>query len=138
MDSRAGGGGPIVLCSPRHPLSLSSCRSLNHRESLVELSLLPGDTGKQDALSAPLGQLPPKQERRETEAVERDHKGKAKEKQQQKQKERRTGKGQEGAQPPSKDKKEPQKPQAKKLGKRPHPESSRVQVGPLGRWPPLL
>ena len=36
--------------------------------------------------------------------------------------------GQEGAQPPSKDKKEPQKPQAKKLGKRPHPESSSVKT----------
>ena len=68
--------------------------------------------------------------------MEREHKGEAKERQQQ-QKERRAGKGREGAQPPSKDKEEPQKPQAKKLGKRPHPESSSEQVGPLGRWPPL-
>ncbi|KAM9702378.1 protein RRP5 homolog isoform 2-T2 [Dama dama] len=112
---------------PEGKLLTAKVLRLNHRESLVELSLLPGDTGKQDALSAPLGQPPPKQEGRETEAAERDHKGKAKEKKKQKQKERRTGKGQEGAQPPSKDKKEPQKPQAKKLGKRPHPESSSEQ-----------
>lgn len=131
------GAAAAVLCGPRHPLSLPCCRSLNHQESLVELSLLPDATGKQDVLSAPLGQPPPKQEGRETEAAERNHEGKAKEKKKQKQKEKRTGKGQEGAQPPSKDKKEPQKPQAKKLGKRPHPESSSEQVGPLGRWPPL-
>lgn len=67
--------------------------------------------------------------------MEREHKGEAKERQQQ-QKERRAGKGREGAQPPSKDKEEPQKPQAKKLGKRPHPESSSEQVGPLGRCLP--
>ena len=69
------GAAAAVLCGPRHPLSLPCCRSLNHQESLVELSLLPDATGKQDVLSAPLGQPPPKQEGRETEAAERNHEG---------------------------------------------------------------
>ena len=58
------GAAAAVLCGPRHPLSLPCCRSLNHQESLVELSLLPDATGKQDVLSAPLGQPPPKQDGR--------------------------------------------------------------------------
>ncbi|MXQ89190.1 hypothetical protein E5288_WYG015052 [Bos mutus] len=62
---------------PEGKLLTAKVLRLNHQESLVELSLLPDATGKQD--------------------------------------------------PPSKDKKEPQKPQAKKLGKRPHPESSSEQ-----------
>ena len=85
--------------------------------------------------SASLGLPLPKQEGRETEAEERDHKGEEEkeERKNQKQKEKRIGKGQEGAQLPSKGKKEPRKPQAKKLGKRPRLESGSEQVGPSGR-----
>lgn len=85
--------------------------------------------------SASLGLPLPKQEGRETEAEERDHKGEEEkeERKNQKQKEKRIGKGREGAHLPSKEKKEPRKPQAKKLGKRPCPESGSEQVGPSGR-----
>lgn len=83
--------------------------------------------------SASLGLPLPKQEGRETEAEERDHKGEEEKEERKNQKQKRIGKGQEGAQLPSKEKKEPRKPQAKKLGKRPRPKSGSEQVGPSGR-----
>ncbi|XP_054937411.1 protein RRP5 homolog [Physeter macrocephalus] len=113
---------------PEGKLLTAKVLSLNRRENLVELSILADDTGKPDVFSASLGLPLPKQEGRETEAEERDHKGEEeKERKNQKQKEKRIGKGQEGAQLPSKEKKEPRKPQAKKLGKRPRPESGSEQ-----------
>ncbi|XP_057591488.1 protein RRP5 homolog isoform X2 [Hippopotamus amphibius kiboko] len=114
---------------PEGKLLTAKVLSLNHRENQVELSLLPGDTGKPDVFSASLGLPLPKQEGRETEAEERGHRGdeKKEERKHQKQKEKRTGKGQEGAQLPSKEKREPRNPQVKKLGRRPHPESGREQ-----------
>ncbi|XP_059955998.1 protein RRP5 homolog isoform X2 [Mesoplodon densirostris] len=110
---------------PEGKLLTAKVLSLNRRENLVELSIPADDTGKPDVFSASLGLPLPKQEGRETEAEERDHKGEEEkeERKNQKQKEKRIGKGQEGAQLPSKEKKEPRKPQAKKLGKRPRPES---------------
>ncbi|XP_069397610.1 protein RRP5 homolog isoform X3 [Delphinus delphis] len=114
---------------PEGKLLTAKVLSLNRRENLVELSIPADDTGKPDVFSASLGLPLPKQEGRETEAEERDHKGEEEkeERKNQKQKEKRIGKGQEGAQLPSKEKKEPRKPQAKKLGKRPRPESGSEQ-----------
>ncbi|XP_026968296.1 protein RRP5 homolog isoform X2 [Sagmatias obliquidens] len=114
---------------PEGKLLTAKVLSLNRRENLVELSIPADDTGKPDVFSASLGLPLPKQEGRETEAEERDHKGEEEkeERKNQKQKEKRIGKGQEGAQLPSKEKKEPRKPRAKKLGKRPRPESGSEQ-----------
>ncbi|XP_067565605.1 protein RRP5 homolog isoform X3 [Pseudorca crassidens] len=114
---------------PEGKLLTAKVLSLNRRENLVELSIPADDTGKPDVFSASLGLPLPKQEGRETEAEERDCKGEEEkaERKNQKQKAKRIGKGQEGAQLPSKEKKEPRKPQAKKLGKRPRPESGSEQ-----------
>ncbi|XP_036683832.1 protein RRP5 homolog isoform X2 [Balaenoptera musculus] len=114
---------------PEGKLLTAKVLSLNRQENLVELSIPADDTGKPDVFSASLGLPLPKQEGRETEAEERDHKGEEEkeERKNQKQKEKRIGKGQEGAQLPSKGKKEPRKPQAKKLGKRPRLESGSEQ-----------
>ncbi|XP_057386642.1 protein RRP5 homolog isoform X2 [Balaenoptera acutorostrata] len=114
---------------PEGKLLTAKVLSLNRQENLVELSIPADDTGKPDMFSASLGLPLPKQEGRETEAEERDHKGEEEkeERKNQKQKEKRIGKGQEGAQLPSKGKKEPRKPQAKKLGKRPRLESGSEQ-----------
>ncbi|XP_068404596.1 protein RRP5 homolog isoform X2 [Eschrichtius robustus] len=114
---------------PEGKLLTAKVLSLNRQENLVELSIPADDTGKPDVFSASLGLPLPKQEGRETEAEERDHKGEEEkeERKNQKQKEKRIGKGQEGAQLPSKGKKEPRKPQTKKLGKRPCLESGSEQ-----------
>ncbi|XP_061054430.1 protein RRP5 homolog isoform X1 [Eubalaena glacialis] len=114
---------------PEGKLLTAKVLSLNRRENLVELSIPADDTGKPDVFSASLGLPLPKQEGRETEAEERDYKGEEEkeERKNQKQKEKRIGKGQEGAQLPSKGKKEPRQPQAKKLGKRPRLESGSEQ-----------
>ncbi|XP_059756947.1 protein RRP5 homolog isoform X1 [Balaenoptera ricei] len=114
---------------PEGKLLTAKVLSLNRQENLVELSIPADDTGKPDVFSASLGLPLPKQEGRETEAEERDHKGEEEkeERKNQKQKEKRIGKGQEGAQLPSKGKKELRKPQAKKLGKRPRLECGSEQ-----------
>ena len=128
----------LFYCLPC-PSSLG--RSVNHQKNLVELSFLPGDTGKPDVFPAPLGQPLLKQRERQGEAEERDHREegeKERKKKNQERKEKREQKGQEQAQMPSKEKKEPQKPQAKKQGKRPRLESRSEQVCPQGGWPPLL
>lgn len=103
---------------------------MNHQSNLVELSFLPGDTGKPDVFSASLGLPLPKQEGRQIEPEESDHTGEEEKEQKKsrKKKEKRNQKGQEEVQLPSKEKKEPQKPQAKKQGKRPRLESRSEQV----------
>lgn len=147
MDSKASGAGPRKFwadqerkaqaacgaCSLSSSLStsLSPCRSLNHQKNLVELSFLPGDTGKPDVFPASLGLLLLKPEERRIEA-EVDREGEEERKKNQKRKEKRSQKGQEEAQLSSK-KKEPQKPQAKKQGKRLRLESGSGQVRPSGR-----
>lgn len=154
MDSKAGGAGrelwvdeeegqaaccaAVLFCCLHVPPALSSCRSVNHKKNLVELSFLPSDTGELDVFPASLGLPLLKQGERQIEAEERDHKGEEKEnKKTQKRKEKRNQKGQEEAQMPSKDNKEPQKPQAEKQGKR-RLEYAREQVRPQGGWPARL
>ncbi|XP_063583797.1 protein RRP5 homolog isoform X7 [Pongo abelii] len=97
---------------------------LNHQKNLVELSFLPGDTGKPDVLSASLEGPLPKQEERKTEAGERDQKA---EKKNQKRNEKKNQKGQEEVDLPSKEKQQPQKPQAQKRGGRERRESGSEQ-----------
>ncbi|XP_034787308.1 protein RRP5 homolog isoform X1 [Pan paniscus] len=98
---------------PEGKLLTARVLRLNHQKNLVELSFLPGDTGKPDVLSASLeGQLT-KQEERKTEAEERDQKG---EKKNQKRNEKKNQKGQEEVEMPSKEEQQPQKPQAQKRG----------------------
>lgn len=101
----------------------------------MELSFLPGDTGKPDVFSASPRLPHLKQEGRDTEAEEREHKGEGEmeERKRQKRKEKSSGKEQEEAPLPSRETKEPQRPRAKKPGKRPHPESASEQVRPSGR-----
>lgn len=102
---------------------------MNHQSNLVELSFLPGDTGKPDVFPASLSLPLPKQEGRQIGPEESDHKGEEEKEQKKsrKKKEKRNQKGQEEVQLPSKEKKEPQKPQAKKQGKRPRLESRSEQ-----------
>uniref|UniRef100_K9IPH6 Protein RRP5 homolog n=1 Tax=Desmodus rotundus TaxID=9430 RepID=K9IPH6_DESRO len=117
---------------PGGKLLTAKVLSVNHQKNLVELSFLPGDTGKPDVFPAPLGQPLLKQRERQGEAEERDHREegeKERKKKNQERKEKREQKGQEQAQMPSKEKKEPQKPQAKKQGKRPRLESGSEQEG---------
>lgn len=128
----------VLSCGLHCPPSLSSCRSVDHQKNLVELSFLPSDTGKSDVFSASPGLSPLKQGEKQIEVEERDHKGKEEKekKENQKRKKNRNQKGQEEAQLPSKEKKEPQKPHAEKQGKRPHLESASEQVRPQGAGPP--
>lgn len=113
---------------PEGKLLTAKVLSVNHQNNLVELSFLPGDTGKPDVLSASQALPLPKQEGRQTEAEERDHKGEEKaQKKNQKKREKRNQKRQEEPQLPSKEKKEPQESQAKKQGKRPHLEPGSEQ-----------
>ncbi|XP_032986420.1 protein RRP5 homolog isoform X3 [Rhinolophus ferrumequinum] len=114
---------------PEGKLLTAKVLSVNHQSNLVELSFLPGDTGKPDVFPASLGLPLPKQEGRQIEPEESDHKGEEEKEQKknQKKKEKRNQKGQEEVQLPSKEKKEPQKPQAKKQGKRPRLESRSEQ-----------
>lgn len=101
---------------------------MNHQKNLVELSFLPGDTGGPDVFPASLGLPLLKQEERQLEAEERDHRREKKEQKNQKRKEKKNQKGQEEAPLPNKEKSEPQKPQARKQGKRPRLESGSEQV----------
>ncbi|XP_014588443.3 protein RRP5 homolog isoform X1 [Equus caballus] len=110
---------------PEGKLLTAKVLSLNHQKNLVELSFLPGDTGKPDVFPASLGLLLLKPEERRIEA-EVDREGEEERKKNQKRKEKRSQKGQEEAQLSSK-KKEPQKPQAKKQGKRLRLESGSGQ-----------
>uniref|UniRef100_A0A8D1N005 Protein RRP5 homolog n=1 Tax=Sus scrofa TaxID=9823 RepID=A0A8D1N005_PIG len=114
---------------PEGKLLTAKVLSLNRRENLVELSFLPGDTGKPDVFSASPRLPHLKQEGRDTEAEEREHKGEGEmeERKRQKRKEKSSGKEQEEAPLPSRETKEPQRPRAKKPGKRPHPESASEQ-----------
>ncbi|XP_019580596.2 protein RRP5 homolog isoform X1 [Rhinolophus sinicus] len=114
---------------PEGKLLTAKVLSVNHQSNLVELSFLPGDTGKPDVFSASLGLPLPKQEGRQIEPEESDHTGEEEKEQKKsrKKKEKRNQKGQEEVQLPSKEKKEPQKPQANKQGKRPRLESRSEQ-----------
>lgn len=113
---------------PEGKLLTAKVLSVNHQKNLVELSFLPSDTGKPDVFPTPLGLPVPNKGERQIEAEERHHVEEEKEKEKnQKRKEKRKQKGQEEAQLPGKEKKEPQKPQAEKQGKRPHLESAREQ-----------
>lgn len=124
----------LFMTSSPPPVSL--CHSLNHQKNLVELSFLPGDTGKPDLLSASLEGPLPKQEERKTEAEERYQKG---EKKNQKRNEKKNQKGQEEVELPSKEKQQPQKPQAQKRGGRERRESGSEQVRSCrGLWLPVL
>ncbi|XP_030890542.1 protein RRP5 homolog [Leptonychotes weddellii] len=112
---------------PKGKLLTAKVLSLNHQKNLVELSFLPGDTGKPDVFPASLGLPLLKQEEREVEAEEKECKGEEKEKKNQKRKGKRNQEGQEEVQLPGKEKSEPQKPQAKKQGKRRRRESASEQ-----------
>ncbi|XP_028005179.2 protein RRP5 homolog [Eptesicus fuscus] len=114
---------------PEGKLLTAKVLSVDHQKNLVELSFLPSDTGKPDVFSASPGLSPLKQGEKQIEVEERDHKGKEEKekKKNQKRKKKRNQKGQEEAQLPSKEKKEPQKPHAEKQGKRPHLESASEQ-----------
>ncbi|KAK1333495.1 LOW QUALITY PROTEIN: hypothetical protein QTO34_005879 [Cnephaeus nilssonii] len=114
---------------PEGKLLTAKVLSVDHQKNLVELSFLPSDTGKSDVFSASPGLSPLKQGEKQIEVEERDHKGKEEKekKENQKRKKKRNQKGQEEAQLPSKEKKEPQKPHAEKQGKRPHLESASEQ-----------
>lgn len=119
-----------LLAMPTVP-GMSLSHSVSHQKNLVELSFLPGDTGRPDVFPASLGLPLLKQEERQIEAEERDHKGEKKEqKKNQKRKEKKNQKGQEEAPLPSEEKSEPQKPRARKQGKRPRLESGSEQVCP--------
>uniref|UniRef100_M3ZCB8 Protein RRP5 homolog n=1 Tax=Nomascus leucogenys TaxID=61853 RepID=M3ZCB8_NOMLE len=109
---------------PEGKLLTARVLRLNHQKNLVELSFLPGDTGKPDVLSASLEGPLPKQEERKTEAEERDQKG---EKKNQKRNEKKNQKGQEEVELPSKEKQQPQKPQVQKRGRRERRESGSEQ-----------
>ncbi|XP_066210692.1 protein RRP5 homolog [Saccopteryx leptura] len=104
---------------PEGKLLTAKVLRVKHRKKLVELSFLPGDTGKPDVFPASLGLPILEQEERRIEAEGRASKRQEKEK--------RNRKGPEEAQLPSRGKKEPQKPPGKKQGKRPCPESGRKQ-----------
>lgn len=117
--------------------SLPPCCSLNRQKNLVELSFLPGDTGKPDVFPASLGLPFLKQEERKMEAEDQEHKGEEQQQKNQNRKGKRNEEGQEAVRLPGK-KKEPQKPQAKKQGKRPRQESAGEQVRPSGRMASLM
>nr|XP_004659438.2 protein RRP5 homolog isoform X1 [Jaculus jaculus] len=106
---------------PEGRLLTAKILRVNHQKNLVELSLLPGDTGKPDVFSAspelPLG----KPEARRGEAEERDQKGEEKKK-----RKRKDQKGQREVKLPSQ-KKEPQGSRGKKPGKRECQERAREQ-----------
>ncbi|XP_039727234.1 protein RRP5 homolog isoform X2 [Pteropus medius] len=113
---------------PEGKLLTAKVLSVSHQKNLVELSFLPGDTGRPDVFPASLGLPLLKEEERQLEAEERDHKGEKKEqKKNQPRKEKKNQKGQEEEPLPSKEKSEPQKPGARKQGKRPRPESGKEQ-----------
>ncbi|XP_044772530.1 protein RRP5 homolog [Neomonachus schauinslandi] len=113
---------------PEGKLLTAKVLSLSRQKNLVELSFLPGDTGKPDVFPASLGLPLLKQEEREVEAEEKECKGEEeKEKKNQKRKGKRNQEGQEEVQLPGKEKSEPQKPQAKKQGKRRRRESASEQ-----------
>lgn len=117
---------------------LPPCCSLNRQKNLVELSFLPGDTGKPDVFPASLGLPLLKQEERKMEAEEQEHKGEEEQKKKnQKRKGKKNEEGQEAVRPPGKEKSESQKPQAKKQGKRPRREPASEQVCPSGRMASL-
>lgn len=121
-----------VLCCPHCCHCPPPCGSLKCQKNLVELSFLPNDTGKPDVFPASLGLPLLKQEERTVEAEENKHKGEEKEEKNQKRKGKRNQEGQEGVQLPGEEKKEPQKLQAKKQGKRWRRESAGEQVTSLG------
>ncbi|XP_077604551.1 protein RRP5 homolog isoform X1 [Crocuta crocuta] len=113
---------------PEGKLLTAKVLSLNRQKNLVELSFLPGDTGKPDVFPASLGLPLLKQEERKMEAEDQEHKGEEQQQKNQKRKGKRNEEGQEAVRLPGK-KKEPQKPQAKKQGKRPRQESAGEQDG---------
>ncbi|XP_066094534.1 protein RRP5 homolog isoform X1 [Saccopteryx bilineata] len=104
---------------PEGKLLTAKVLRVKHQKKLVELSFLPGSTGKPDVFPASLGLPLLEQEERRIEAEGRASKRQEKEK--------RNRKGLEEAQLPSQGKKEPQKPPGKKRGKRPRPESGSEQ-----------
>lgn len=118
---------PLTFCPYFLPL-FSSCISVNSEKSQVKLSLLPNDTGKPDVFSAsPEPPLLNQKERKEG-AEERALKREEKEQKSQKRKEKNQ-KGQEETEMFSQEKKEPQKSQRSRQGKREHQEPASEQVG---------
>jgi hypothetical protein len=112
--------------------------SLNYQKNLIELSLLPSDTGKPDVFSTSLDLPLLKQEERRGEAKERDQKEeKEKKKSQKRKKKKKSLKGQVEVKLHSQEKKEPQRPQGKQ-GKRERQESESEQVSHSGRIKPHL
>lgn len=121
---------PSVLCSLHCPPCSSPCRRLDQQKNLVELSFLPGDTGKPDVFAASLGRPPLKRKGGQIVAEERDHKGEAeKEQKKEKRKEKSNQKAQEEVQRPSQEKKERQTPPTERQAKQPRPGSGSGQVG---------
>lgn len=108
---------------PEGKLITTKILSVNHQKNLLELSFLPRDTGKPDVFSSS-PELPLlKQEEKRPETKEKGLKGKKKN---QKRKEKEQ-KGKEELQLSIQEKKEPQKPQGERLGKRERQESGSEQ-----------
>ncbi|XP_020036363.2 protein RRP5 homolog isoform X2 [Castor canadensis] len=112
---------------PEGKLLTAKVLSLNYQKNLIELSLLPSDTGKPDVFSTSLDLPLLKQEERRGEAKERDQKEeKEKKKSQKRKKKKKSLKGQVEVKLHSQEKKEPQRPQGKQ-GKRERQESESEQ-----------
>ncbi|XP_004680525.1 PREDICTED: protein RRP5 homolog [Condylura cristata] len=98
----------------------------NHQENLVELSLLPSDTGEPDVFPASPGlPLLKHGERRAEAEEENDQSGEEEETKNEKRKKKQQQKGQETKLPGRE--KEPQEPRVRKQGKRPRAESGSEQ-----------
>ncbi|KAM6185656.1 protein RRP5 homolog [Rhynchocyon petersi] len=110
---------------PEGKLLTAKVLSLNHKKSLVALSFLPQDTGKPDVLQASVD-LPLAEQRRETEAENKDQKG-VEEKKRRERKEKKNQKGQEERKRPSKEEHRPAKAPVKQQVKRKRPEAGNEQ-----------
>ncbi|XP_009008467.1 protein RRP5 homolog isoform X2 [Callithrix jacchus] len=108
---------------PKGKLLTARVLRLNHQKNLVELSFLPGDTGKPDVLSASLEVPLSEQEERKTGAEEKDQKGEKKNQKRNKKNQKQL----EEVELPSKEKQQPQKPQAQKWGRQEHQEPGSEQ-----------
>ncbi|KAK2098933.1 Protein RRP5 [Saguinus oedipus] len=108
---------------PEGKLLTARVLRLNHQKNLVELSFLPGDTGKPDVLSASLEVPLSEQEERKTGAEEKDQKGEKKNQKRNKKNQKQL----EEVELPNKEKQKPQKPQAQKRGRQEHQEPGSEQ-----------
>ncbi|XP_051002694.1 protein RRP5 homolog [Acomys russatus] len=110
---------------PEGKLITAKVLCVNPQKNLIELSLLPSDTGKPDVFSASPEPPLPKQEERKEEAEE-DLKREEQKKKNQKRK-KKIQKGQDELELSSQEKKEPQKSQRAGQGKRERQESANEQ-----------